>query len=99
VPPYGTGLDLAPELEDGGSKVKRGGTIYQPVGSTAVHDAIEEFQPMLSLHGHIHESRGMQRIGRTMCINPGSSYSDGILQGVLVDLDDKKAKRYVPVTG
>lgn len=99
VPPYGTGLDLAPELEEGGSKVMRGGTIFKPVGSTAVHDAIAEYQPLLSLHGHIHESRGMQRIGRTMSINPGSSYSDGILQGVLVDIDDRKVKRYVPVTG
>jgi Icc-related predicted phosphoesterase len=98
VPPYGTGLDLAPELEDG-TKVLRGGTIFKPVGSTAVHDAILKYQPLLSLHGHIHESRGMQRLGRTTCINPGSSYSDGALQGVLVDLENRKVRRYVPVTG
>ena len=62
VPPYGTGLDTAPELEEG-ARVKRGGTITGPVGSTAVRDAILEYQPLLSLHGHIHESRGMHKLG------------------------------------
>ena len=98
VPPFGSGLDLAPELEEG-TKVKRGGTMFKSVGSTAVRDAILRYQPLLSLHGHIHESRGMQKIGRTLTVNPGSSYSDGTLQGVLVDLDRNKVKRYVPVTG
>jgi Icc-related predicted phosphoesterase len=97
VPPYGTGLDNAPEIEDG--RVKRGGTITKPVGSTAVRDAILEYQPLLSLHGHIHESRNTQKIGRTVSINPGSSYTDWSLQGVIVDLDGPKVKRYVPVTG
>jgi Icc-related predicted phosphoesterase len=98
VPPYGTGLDSAPELESA-ERLKRGGTIMQPVGSTAVRDAILEYQPLLSLHGHIHESRSMQRLGRTVSINPGSAYSDWTLQGVLVDLEDGKVNRYVPVTG
>jgi Icc-related predicted phosphoesterase len=98
VPPYGTGLDNAPEIEDGG-RVKRGGTIMKPAGSTAVRDAILEYQPVLSLHGHIHESRSSQKLGRTVSINPGSSYSDWSLQGVIVDLDGPKVKRYVPVTG
>lgn len=98
VPPYGTGLDTAPELEDG-ARLKRGGTITAPVGSTAVRDAILTYQPLLSLHGHIHESRATQRLGRTVSINPGSSYSDWSLQGVIIDLDRDKVKRYVPVTG
>jgi uncharacterized protein len=98
VPPYGTGLDNAPELEDS-TKVKRGGSILKPVGSTAVRDAILEYQPLLSLHGHIHESRATQQLGRTIAINPGSSYSDWTLQGVIVDLEDKKVARYVPTTG
>jgi uncharacterized protein len=98
VPPYGTGLDSAPELEDG-NRLKRGGTITAPVGSTAVRDAILKYQPLLSLHGHIHESRATQKLGRTVSINPGSSYSDWSLQGVIVDLDGAKVKRYVPVTG
>jgi uncharacterized protein len=98
VPPYGTGLDSAPELESP-DRLKRGGTILQPVGSTAVRDAILTYQPLLSLHGHIHESRNVQRIGRTVAINPGSAYSDWTLQGVIVDLEDAKVVRYVPVTG
>jgi uncharacterized protein len=98
VPPYGTGLDSAPELESGTS-LKRGGTISVPVGSYAVRDAILSYQPLLSLHGHIHESRGIQQLDRTVSINPGSAYSDWTLQGVLVDLEDSRVSRYVPVTG
>jgi Icc-related predicted phosphoesterase len=64
-----------------------------------VRDAILEYQPLLSLHGHIHESRGTQKLGRTTSINPGSSYSDWSLQGVIVDLDGNKVARAVPVTG
>jgi Icc-related predicted phosphoesterase len=85
VPPYGTGLDNAPKL-DADLRPVQGGTVMAPVGSTAVRAAIERHQPLLSLHGHIHESRGVQRIGRTLCINPGSVYGEGILQGVIVDL-------------
>jgi uncharacterized protein len=98
VPPYGTGLDDAPELEDA-ETVKRGGGIMKPVGSTAVRDAILEYQPLLSLHGHIHESRGTQKLGRTVAINPGSTYNDWSLQGVIVDLDDKQITRQMPTAG
>lgn len=98
VPPYGTGLDDAPELEDA-ETVKRGGGIMKAVGSTAVRDSILEYQPLLSLHGHIHESRGVQRLGRTTAINPGSTYNDWSLQGVIVDLDDKQVTRQMPTTG
>ena len=98
VPPHGSGLDFAPELTDG-DKQTRGGAVAVAVGSTAVADAIEEYQPLLSLHGHIHESRAIQKIGRTVSINPGSSYSDWRLQGVVVDLREGEVSRYVPVTG
>jgi uncharacterized protein len=98
VPPYGTGLDDAPELQDP-TTVKRGGGIMKPVGSTAVRDAILEYQPLLSLHGHIHESRGTQTMGRTLAINPGSSYNDWSLQGVIVDLEDQRVVRQMPTTG
>lgn len=98
VPPHGTGLDSAPELEEG-KRLKRGGAIQASVGSTAVHEAIAQYQPLLSLHGHIHESRGMQKIGRTVAINPGSSYSDWTLQGVIVDIDGSTVERYLPTTG
>ena len=64
----------------------------RPVGSTAVREAIERFQPVLSLHGHIHESRGATRIGSTLALNPGSSYEEGILQAAVVTIDPKKRK-------
>jgi Icc-related predicted phosphoesterase len=71
-----------------------------PVGSTAVRAAIEEHQPALSLHGHIHEARGSTRIGRTLSVNPGSAYEQGQLLGAVVDLDGgKKVKRFVLTSG
>jgi Icc-related predicted phosphoesterase len=85
VPPYGTGLDNAPELDENLKPVE-GGTVMKPVGSTAVRDAILKHQPLVALHGHIHESRGVQKLGRTTCINPGSVYGEGILQGVIVEV-------------
>jgi Icc-related predicted phosphoesterase len=70
----------------------------KPVGSVAVRESILEHQPLLSLHGHIHESRGICRLGRTLAINPGSVYGDGVLQGAVLDLDAKKGKvaKYFP---
>ncbi len=97
VPPFGTGLDNAPELAD--ATTVRRGSLMKAVGSTAVRDAIFEYQPLLSLHGHIHESRGIQKLGRTLCINPGSSYNDWTLQGVIVDLENKRVIRQMPTTG
>jgi len=98
-PPYGTGLDDAPELTED-LRPKHGGRSIVPVGSKAVKEAIEQGQPALSLHGHIHEARGNTRIGRTLCINPGSSYEQGQLLGALVNLDGKnKVKRFVLTSG
>jgi uncharacterized protein len=100
APPYGTGLDDAPAL-DANLRPTHGGAVMKPVGSTAVRDAIKKHQPLLSVHGHIHESRGIKRIGRTMAINPGSVYGDGVLQGAVIDLDPKKGKvaKYILVNG
>jgi Icc-related predicted phosphoesterase len=97
VPPYGSGLDNAPELRSA-TTMRRGG-LMKAVGSTAVRDAILEYQPMLSLHGHIHESRATQKLGRTLAINPGSSYNDWSLQGVIVDLEGKQVARQMPTQG
>jgi uncharacterized protein len=98
-PPYRSGLDDAPELTED-MMLKDAGRAVHPVGSTAVRAAIEEHQPALSLHGHIHEARGTCRIGRTLCINPGSSYEQGDLLGVVVDLDGKKkVKRFLLTSG
>jgi len=100
APPYGTGLDEAPALDDT-LRPMHGGAVMKAVGSTAVRDAILKHQPMLSVHGHIHESRAIKRLGRTMAINPGSVYGDGVLQGAVLELDKKKAKvsRYLLVNG
>ena len=98
-PPYHSGLDDAPEIT-ADMRPKHGGRSTVPVGSTAVREAIEEGQPTLALHGHIHEARGNTRIGRTLCINPGSSYEQGQLLGAVVDLDGgKKVKRFVLTSG
>jgi uncharacterized protein len=91
APPYGSKLDNAPAL-NADMTYKSGGQAIRPVGSTAVRDAIQRFQPLLSLHGHIHESKGAARIGRTLALNPGSSYEEGILQAAIVNLDVKKRK-------
>jgi Icc-related predicted phosphoesterase len=65
-----------------------------PVGSKAVRRAIERYQPLLGLHGHIHESRFAQKIGRTLCINPGSEYGEGVLRGVVLELSRKGLESY-----
>jgi len=69
------------------------------VGSIAVSNAIKKYQPLMSLHGHIHESRGDCKIGRTVCINPGSDYSQGILRGVVALLGKDKIKNFVLTAG
>ncbi|ABG03740.1 conserved hypothetical protein [Rubrobacter xylanophilus DSM 9941] len=98
-PPYGSGLDEAPEIT-ADMRPKDAGRSTVPVGSKAVRKVIEEGQPALSLHGHIHEARGSARIGRTLCINPGSSYEQGQLLGAVVDLDGgSKVKRFVLTSG
>jgi len=84
-PPYNSQLDEAPELDED-LRPKFGAHSTEPVGSGAVREAIEEYQPPLTLHGHIHESRGQTTIGDTVAINPGSVYSEASLQGAVVDL-------------
>lgn len=98
VPPFGSRLDDAPEL-DSSLRPKEGGQKLIPVGSKAVRNVIERYQPLLGLHGHIHESKGSVHIGRTLCINPGSTYGEGVLCGVLVSLDKKGIRSYQPVQG
>jgi Icc-related predicted phosphoesterase len=85
VPPYDSRLDTAPMVgQDLKVKTSLGAQMTAPVGSTAVAEALRKYQPLLSLHGHIHESAGAVRIGRTVAINPGSEYGEGILHGVVV---------------
>ena len=101
VPPKNTPIDQAMALDESFRPVMKGGSpVITGVGSSAVREAIEKYQPMLSLHGHIHESRGEARIGRTVALNPGSEYSEGVLRGVIVSLSAKKGLRgYQLVSG
>ena len=94
-PPYGTMLDYAPKLRD----MRQSAGETEHVGSKAVSEAIKKYQPFLGLHGHIHESRAAQKIGRTFCVNPGSEYGEGVLRGVLLTLADTKMKSYVFTSG
>jgi len=99
-PPNGTGLDLALKLTPDLRVVVSGGEPQRaPVGSRSVRAAIERLRPVLSLHGHIHESRGAARIGGTIALNPGSVYGEGTLQGVLVTLEGGKVEGHKFVAG
>jgi Icc-related predicted phosphoesterase len=98
-PPFNSGLDEAPAI-DADLKLLHGGRALRPVGPTAVRQVIERHQPLLSLHGHIHESKGAVKIGKTLSINPGSAYEEGMLMGAIVQLDPKKGiKSYQLVNG
>lgn len=98
VPPYGLILDDAPELTED-LRPKYAGSSLVPVGSHAVRAVIEECQPLLGLFGHIHEGKGAVRLGRTLCVNPGSIYEQGRLMGAVVKLTPDKVKNYVLTTG
>lgn len=91
VPPYGSGLDMAPRLDEQLRMVMTGtGPEMIAVGSTAVRDALLRYQPLLGLHGHIHESKGVQRMGRCLAVNPGSEYAEGVLDGAVIDLEPER---------
>ena len=100
APPFGSNLDNAPKI-GADMRYVSGGQALIPVGSHAIRDAIVEYGPVLSLHGHIHEGRGAVKLGKTLAVNPGSTYEDGVLQAAIVDLDPKKAevKRYLLING
>lgn len=100
APPYDSTLDIAPQVDADLRPVLVAGQPQMiPVGSRAVREMIEKYQPVVGLHGHIHESRGATRLGRTVCLNPGSEYSEGILRGVLVNLAGGQLKSHQFVAG
>ena len=100
VPPYNSRLDIAPLLgQDLKVKTAAGAAMTAPVGSTSVRQVIEEVQPLLTLHGHIHESGGSVKIGRTTAINVGSEYGEGVLRGVLITIGDGRLLGYQAVSG
>src|SRR6266702_4646850 len=99
-PPYDTGLDTAPALDENlAIQTAAGQAKMSPAGSLAVREILERVQPLLGLHGHIHESAGFKKIGRTVAINPGSDYGTGVLNGVLVTLEPQKVKAHQFVRG
>jgi Icc-related predicted phosphoesterase len=97
-PPFDSTLDTCPELDWSTDPptpiVKAGQIVMHGAGSKSVRRAIEVHQPMLGLHGHIHESPGAAKIGQTLCLNPGSEYGEGMLRGVLLNLSDGKVESY-----
>ena len=98
VPPYSSTLDDAPELSED-LQPKYAGQSLVPVGSHAVRAIIAEYQPVLGLFGHIHEGKGAVKLGRTLCINPGSMYEEGRLLGAVINLAKNKVKNYILTTG
>jgi len=91
-PPYNSEIDVALKLDSDLHVQYRstGEAIYTPVGSQSVRTIIENYQPLLGLHGHVHEGRGKYKIGRTVGFNPGSDYTEGVLRGVLIRVSDEK---------
>jgi Icc-related predicted phosphoesterase len=103
VPPVDSTLDTCPMLDWNTDPpqqiVKAGQVVMHGAGSQAVRHALERYQPVLGLHGHIHESQGAVRIGRTLCVNPGSEYGEGLLRGCLVNFVNGKIEGYQMTSG
>jgi Icc-related predicted phosphoesterase len=100
IPPYDSGIDVTTALDEHLKPVMTSsGPVQISAGSVSVRSAIEKYQPLLALHGHIHESRGVAKVGRTICLNPGSEYSEGILRGAVMQLSDTKVQSYLLTSG
>ncbi len=100
APPFQTKLDDAPQLDaDLNPVLQNGSVVMVPVGSKAVRKMIEKYQPFLGLHGHIHESAGSMKIGRTYCVNPGSEYAEGILRAFLIEFKGTQISRLQRIEG
>jgi Icc-related predicted phosphoesterase len=99
VPPFNSGLDTCPDLDKNLKIITQGGqVVMKSAGSPSVRAFIEKVQPMLTLHGHIHESPGHVRNGRTLMINAGSEYAEGIMKACIVNLEDGKVKGHLLVS-
>ena len=100
VPPINTPIDRAPMVDKDLKVVVKSGQVQMTsAGSTACRAAIEQHQPMLGIHGHIHESHGFATIGRTLCANPGSDYGEGVLRGFLSEIDGERIRSHMLTTG
>jgi Icc-related predicted phosphoesterase len=99
-PPRGTSIDQAPSLNENLEIEFEGGQVVMTsAGSAAIREGLETLQPLVSLHGHIHEARGTQRIGRTLCLNPGSESSEGVMKAAIVNLEPTRVKGYLLISG
>lgn len=102
-PPVDSTLDTCPKLDwskDPPEQITEGGqVVLHGAGSRSVREAIEKYKPMLGLHGHIHESQSVAKLGRTTCINPGSEYGEGILRGCIVTFSDGEVIGYQMTSG
>lgn len=99
-PPSETRIDEAPKLDENLRPVTTGGQVEtEPVGSTAVRSFIADHQPLVGLHGHIHESQGEFELGETLCVNPGSEYGEGYLNGVLLTISDDEIVQHQFTSG
>jgi uncharacterized protein len=100
VPPIETSIDQARKLDANLKPMTSAGQMLMTsAGSVATRNGIEKYQPLLGVHGHIHESKGMVRIGRTLCFNPGSEYTEGVMRGLLCDVEGAKIKSYLLTSG
>jgi uncharacterized protein len=100
VPPYGSGLDICPALDaDLRPVIGPGGPLLASVGSQAVHDAVLHYRPVLGLFGHVHESRACATVGRSLCVNPGSHYSEGKLTGFLAEIQNGSVRNWMLTEG
>jgi uncharacterized protein len=86
VPPYGTGLDLCPRLDTSVYPPRPVPNETAPAGSEAVLESLRRYEPMLSLHGHIHEAPGVRDLDSTTAVNPGSEYAQGVLRTAVIDI-------------
>jgi Icc-related predicted phosphoesterase len=99
-PPRDTKIDQAPALtKDLKVQWQAGQVLMTSAGSAAIRRGVEHLQPVLSLHGHIHEARGVQKLGRTLCLNPGSEYAEGVMKASIVNLEPARVKGYILISG
>jgi Icc-related predicted phosphoesterase len=99
-PPRDTSIDQAPKLNERLEIEFEGGQVVMTsAGSAAIREGLETLQPVLSLHGHIHEARGTHRVGRTLCLNPGSEYAEGIMKAAIVNLEPDRVRGYQLISG
>ena len=96
-------LDTVAKLDDSVYPPKivleAGQPVMTAAGSASIYKAIEKYAPLIDLCGHVHESRGTCKVGRTLIVNPGSEYSEGVLKGAIVNLADKKVASWQLTSG